>query len=214
MDNNNGNEKHFTNTQINGEKTQFLYTHKDPKIEKIANLTRQILDIINPDSETEIIKKTPIRYAEALTEFTSGYNENLDEKITKAIFNIDEYDDIIIIKDINFTSMCEHHILPFFGQVNIGYIPNKKILGLSKFPRMVQILSKKLHLQERLTKEIVDNIQKYLDPAGVVVHIEACHSCMCFRGVKSFDSKTVTLYSIGVMKEQQNQDKFLTLIKK
>jgi GTP cyclohydrolase I len=182
------------------------------KIEKISILMREILEIVYPNAKSEIKTRTPTRFAEALLEFTEGYNENLDELMTEAIFDSEDYHDLIIIKEINFSSICEHHLLPFFGECTIGYIPDQKILGLSKFPRLVNSLSKKMHLQERLTKEIAETINYYLKPRGAIVILNASHSCMCFRGVKSFDTKTETVYSLGELKDKNNYYKFFNLL--
>lgn len=207
-------DNNIKNEEIGTFVKRYSIVNKDPKIEKIANLMSEVLNIINPELRTSSnTLKTPVRFAEAIVEFTSGYDEHLDDKILKAIFDSENYDEIITVKDIVFSSLCEHHILPFFGQVSIGYIPNGKILGLSKFPRLVETLAKKLHLQERLTKEIADAINKYLNPKGVVVIIEASHSCMSLRGVKSFASKTKTMYTLGVFKEDNHLNNFMSLIK-
>ena len=186
----------------------------DSKVVKIAKLIKEMLEIINPNAEAEIINKTPFRYAEAMLEFTQGHQENALETISEAIFDSEGYNDIIIVRDINFNSMCEHHLLPFFGECTIGYIPNKKILGLSKLPRLVQTLSKKLQIQERLTKEIAENIHTALNALGVVVIISSIHSCMCFRGIKSFNAKTETIFTLGNMKDKENLDKFFNLLRK
>jgi GTP cyclohydrolase I len=179
---------------------------------RLAELIKEMLLILNPHSKNEILTKTPLRYAEAMMELTESNRKTYVEPFSEAIFESEGYDDMIVVKDINFNSICEHHLLPFFGHVSIGYLPNKKILGLSKFPRLVQLLSKKMTIQERLTKEIADNINSCLDAQGVVVRISSTHSCMCFRGIKSFNSKTETIYSIGQMKIKENLDKFFKLL--
>jgi len=144
-------------------------------------------------------------------EFTQGYNDDIDKIVSEAIFENEDYTDIIKIKKINFNSICEHHLLPFHGECTIGYVPDKYILGLSKFSRVVQSLSKKLQLQERLTREIGETINRILKPAGVVVEMNSIHSCMCFRGVKSFNSETSTIYTIGSMKENENLAKYFRM---
>jgi GTP cyclohydrolase IA len=184
------------------------------KVVQIAKLVKEMLEILNPNADNEIMSKTPFRYAEAMLELTQGQQENALETISDAIFDSEGYDDMIIVKDINFNSICEHHLLPFFGDCTIGYIPNGKILGLSKFPRLVRSLSKKMHIQERLTKEIAEHVNKALDPSGVVVLLTSTHSCMCFRGVKSFNSKTDTIYTIGALKQKENLDKFFSMLRK
>jgi GTP cyclohydrolase I len=198
----------FSNGELNKENGSNL------KSFKIAKLIKEMLEIVNPNLDEEIMSKTPFRYAEALLELTEGTSENQVELISGAVFNSQGFDDLIIVKDISFNSMCEHQLLPFFGECTIGYIPKDKILGLSKFPRLVGSLSKKLHIQERLTKEIADIINKVLTPEGVIVKLSSSHSCMCFRGVKSFNSKTDTIYTIGSMKDSKNLDKFFNLLRK
>jgi GTP cyclohydrolase I len=183
----------------------------DSKVEEISKLMKEILRIINPNLKDEIMSKTPIRYAKAMMEFTEGYSDDIDKIISNAVFENEDYNDMIKIKKINFNSTCEHHLLPFHGECTIGYIPNKHIMGLSKFSRLVQSLSKKLHLQERLTCEIAETINKILQPQGVVVEINSIHSCMCFRGVKSFNAETSTIYSIGSMKENDNLLKYFKI---
>jgi GTP cyclohydrolase I len=184
----------------------------DMQTSRLAKLIKEMLLILNPNPKEEILTKTPLRYAEAMMELTESNRKIYTDPFCEAIFDSEGYDDMIVVKKINFNSICEHHLLPFFGDVSIGYLPNKKILGLSKFPRMVQLLSKKMTIQERLTKEIAENINSCLDPHGVVVTMSSTHSCMCFRGIKSFNSKTETIYSIGQMKMQENIDKFFKLL--
>jgi GTP cyclohydrolase I len=184
------------------------------KVVQIAKLMKEMIEILNPNAESEIMSKTPFRFAEAMLELTQGQHENAMETISDAIFDSEGFDDIILVKHINFNSICEHHLLPFFGECTIGYIPDGKILGLSKFPRLVQSLSKKMHIQERLTKEIAEHINKALNPLGVVVMLSSTHSCMCFRGVKSFNSKTDTIYTLGSLRQKDNLDKFFSILKK
>lgn len=207
--NNNINNNNNINDKI---KSNNNLTQKE-KEEKISQLTKEILLLSNPEASEEIINKTPMRYAKALMEFTSGYNEDIKNLLNDAIFPSEDFNDLIIVKDINFVSNCEHHMLPFFGDCIIGYIPNKKILGLSKFPRLVNSLSKKFHLQERLTKDIGNTLNEYLEPKGIVVLVNARHSCMCFRGVKSWDSKTKTIFKLGCLKEKEYLDEFFNLLK-
>ncbi len=182
------------------------------KEEKIAEHMRQILLLANPDLTDELLEKTPIRYAKALTEFTEGYRDNIDYLLKDAVFTCENYKDLIIVQDITFISTCEHHLLPFYGECVIGYIPKQKILGLSKFPRLVNSLSKKFQLQERLTRDIAEVLNRYLEPEGVVVLMKASHSCMCFRGVKSLNSLTKTIYKLGTLNEKENMDRFMDLL--
>jgi GTP cyclohydrolase I len=182
------------------------------KQEKIELLMREILKTVNPNLQDEIMEKTPTRFAKALLDFTSSYDAKITDAIGEAVFDNEGYNELIIVQDINFSSICEHHLLPFFGTCNIGYIPKDKIFGLSKFPRLVEFLAKKMHLQERLTKEIAETVERFLDPQGVIVTIKSTHSCMCYRGIKSYDSKTQTIYTLGCMKKFENEQRFLTLL--
>jgi GTP cyclohydrolase I len=183
----------------------------DNKVEEISKLMKDVLRILNPNLKNDIISKTPARFAKALIEFTNGYDDDLDSIVSDAIFDNEDYNDIIKIKNINFSSLCEHHLLPFHGECSIGYIPNKLIMGLSKFSRIVQSLSKKLHLQERLTREIAESVFRILQPLGVVVEMNAVHSCMCFRGIKSYNAGTSSIYTIGLMKEKDNLNKYFKM---
>jgi GTP cyclohydrolase I len=201
------NTSDLSTTSKDGEKVEVS------KANKIAVLIKEMLEIINPNACEEVMTNTPLRYAKALMEFTSGYDEvPLGDG---GVFDNEGFDDLIIIKDINFNSMCEHHMLPFFGDCSIGYIPKDKILGLSKFPRLVQSISKKFQIQERLSKEIADELNKALDPVGVVVKITCSHSCMCFRGIKSFNAKTDSIFTTGCFRNDKNAlDKFFNLLGK
>jgi len=179
---------------------------------KIAEHMRQILLLSNPELTEELLEKTPLRYAKALTEFTQGYRDNIESLLRDAIFTCENYKDLIVVQDITFISTCEHHLLPFYGDCVIGYIPKQKILGLSKFPRLVNSLSKKFQLQERLTRDIAEVLNQYLEPEGIVVIMKASHSCMCFRGIKSWDSQTKTLYKLGTLNEKENLQRFMDLV--
>jgi len=203
----------YTNLNNNDNKKNNNNSTEKEKEEKISLLMKEILLLTNPEASEEIINKTPLRYTKALMEFTSGYNDNIETIIKDAIFPSENFNDLIIIKDINFVSTCEHHMLPFFGDCAIGYIPNEKILGLSKFPRLVNSLSKKFHLQERLTKDIANILEEYLQPRGIIVLINASHSCMCFRGVKSWGSTTKSIFKLGCLKEKEHLNEFFNLLK-
>jgi len=187
----------------------------DEKIDKeeiISNHMRNILEIANPDATEEIMEKTPMRYAKALSEFTEGYYQSIPKLLNDAIFECDNYFEPILVKEISFVSTCEHHLLPFFGEAAICYIPNQKILGLSKFPRLVQCVSKKFQLQERLTRDIANILNEYLSPKGIVVMMKAVHSCMCLRGVKSWNSETRTVYKLGAFEDKENFRMFMDLL--
>ncbi len=179
----------------------------------IKNLLSTLNDENNCISD-EILDKTPQRFLKAFSEFTSGYKVNLKDLIEGALFDSEDYDDIIIIDDIIFTSLCEHHLLPFSGKVTIAYIPAEKILGLSKFARVVQAFSNRLNLQERLTKQILDCLNQYLKPKGCIVEITSKHACMCLRGIKSIESNTRTLKSSGLFNDDEKlMRKFFSLRK-
>lgn len=182
-------------------------------IEKTKNLVRELLIEIGENPEREGLIKTPERVAKAFEFLTRGYQQNLDEIMNKAIFT-EKYDEMVIVKDIDFYSMCEHHMLPFFGKAHVAYIPNGKIIGLSKIPRLVDFFARRLQVQERLTQQIADTLNEYLKPDGVGVVIEAMHMCMMMRGVEKQNSIATTSAMHGSFKEdERTRAEFLTLIK-
>lgn len=182
-------------------------------IEKTKNLVRELLIEIGENPEREGLIKTPERVAKAFEFLTRGYQQNLDEIMNKAIFT-EKYDEMVIVKDIDFYSMCEHHMLPFFGKAHVAYIPNGKIIGLSKIPRLVDYFARRLQVQERLTQQIADTLNNYLKPDGVGVVIEAMHMCMMMRGVEKQNSIATTSAMHGSFKEdERTRAEFLTLIK-
>lgn len=182
-------------------------------IEKTKNLVRELLIEIGENPEREGLIKTPERVAKAFEFLTRGYQQNLDEIMNKAIFT-EKYDEMVIVKDIDFYSMCEHHMLPFFGKAHVAYIPNGKIIGLSKIPRLVDYFARRLQVQERLTQQIADTLNEYLKPDGVGVVIEAMHMCMMMRGVEKQNSIATTSAMHGSFKEdERTRAEFLTLIK-
>lgn len=158
---------------------------------KVSELVKQMLELFKIDTNTNGIKETPLRVAKMYEELLDGYNQ--DPKNIFKVFDIKSYEGLVIVSDIQFYSLCEHHMAPFHGKVNIGYVPDQKILGLSKFVRLVNIFSKRLQVQERLTQNIAETIMKYLQPKGVIVYIEAEHMCMSMRGVKKtwFNNKNI-----------------------
>jgi GTP cyclohydrolase I len=168
--------------------------------ERIEKLIRQILEEIGEDPNREGLKNTPKRIARMFEEIFSGYRQNLEEVINNAIFTAD-YDEMIVVKDIDFYSMCEHHLLPFFGVVHVAYIPNGKVIGLSKIPRIVEVFSRRLQIQEKMTVEIAEAINKAINPLGVAVVVEAIHLCSVMRGVKKHRAKMITSAMVGVFKE-------------
>ncbi len=181
---------------------------------KLENSVLTILNEIGEDPNREGLLKTPSRVAKSFEYLTDGYSKNIDEIMNSAIFN-EKYDEMVIVKDIDFYSMCEHHLLPFYGKIHIAYIPNGKIVGLSKIPRIVDVYSRRLQVQERMTQEIADTIEKYLQPHGVSVVAEGFHMCMMMRGVQKQNSITTTSAMHGIFKsDPRTRGEFLALIAK
>ncbi len=178
----------------------------------LEELTRELLVRVGEDPQREGLLRTPERFAKAFHYLTKGYNEDPAEVLNGALFSVD-YDEMVIVKDIEMFSLCEHHILPFFGKVHIAYIPKGKVLGLSKLPRLVDVFARRLQVQERLTVEIAEAIQNAIHPLGVGVVIEARHLCMMMRGVEKQHSATVTSSMIGAFRAQQTRQEFLALIR-
>ncbi len=176
-----------------------------------AELTREMLIRLGEDPQREGLLRTPERYAKALQDLTKGYREDPEEILQGALFNVD-YDEMVIVKDIEMFSLCEHHVLPFFGKVHIAYIPKGKVIGLSKVARLVEIFARRLQVQERLTVQIAETIQKIAQPLGVGVVVEARHLCMMMRGVEKQHSATVTSSMLGAFRAQQTRQEFLSLI--
>ena len=175
------------------------------------DLVREMLVRLGEDTEREGLLQTPERYAKALQYLTKGYHENPEEVLHGALFNVN-YDEMVIVKDIEMFSLCEHHMLPFFGKVHIAYIPKGKVIGLSKVARLVEIFARRLQVQERLTVQIAETIQKAAEPLGVGVVVEARHLCMMMRGVEKQHSATVTSSMLGAFRAQQTRQEFLSLI--
>ena len=174
-------------------------------------LAREMLVRVGEDPERDGLLRTPQRYAKALLDLTKGYREDPESIIRDALFNVD-YDEMVIVKDIEMFSLCEHHVLPFFGKVHIAYIPKGRVLGLSKVARLVEVFSRRLQVQERLTVQIAETIQNVVQPLGVGVVIEARHLCMMMRGVEKQHSATVTSSMLGAFRAQQTRQEFLSLI--
>ncbi len=174
-------------------------------------LVREMLVRVGEDTEREGLLQTPERYAKALKFLTKGYHEDPEEVLRGALFNVD-YDEMVIVKDIEMFSLCEHHMLPFFGKVHIAYIPKGRVIGLSKVARLVEIFARRLQVQERLTVQIAETIQKAAAPLGVGVVVEARHLCMMMRGVEKQHSATVTSSMLGAFRAQQTRQEFLSLI--
>lgn len=181
-------------------------------IDKVKDSVLTILNEIGEDPEREGLVRTPERVAKAYEYLTSGYSKDIETVLNKAIFE-EKYDEMVIVKDIDFFSMCEHHMLPFYGKVHVAYIPNGKIVGLSKIPRIVEVFARRLQVQERMTQEIAKTIDEYLSPKGVGVVAEAYHMCMMMRGVEKQNSYTMTSSMIGDFKEDaRTRGEFLDLI--
>lgn len=181
-------------------------------IEKTSLLIKNILFEIGENPEREGLIKTPERASKAYEYLTKGYNANIDEIINGAIFS-EDYDEMVIVKDIDFYSLCEHHILPFFGKIHVAYIPNGKVVGLSKIPRIVEAFSRRLQIQERLTTQIAKTLEEKLNPQGVAVVAEGYHMCMMMRGVEKQNSITTTSAMFGIFKEDvKTREEFLHLI--
>jgi GTP cyclohydrolase I len=181
--------------------------------EQIAFHYAEILKLLGEDISREGLLKTPERVAKALMFFTKGYKQDPDKILKSAVF-IEDYRQMVIVKDIDFFSMCEHHILPFFGKVHIAYIPNNAVTGLSKIPRIVEVFARRLQIQERMTTQIKNCIQDTLNPLGVMVVIEAQHTCMQMRGVEKQNSITTTSDFTGAFNQAKTREEFISLIKK
>ena len=171
----------------------------------------QILQLLGEDPEREGLVKTPERVSKAMSFLTQGMAQSPEEILRSAMFK-EDYRQMVIVKDIDFYSLCEHHMLPFFGKVHIGYIPNGYITGLSKLPRVVDVFARRLQVQERLTMQIKDCIQSALNPLGVIVVIEAQHMCMQMRGVEKQNSYTTTSDFTGAFREAKTREEFMQLI--
>jgi GTP cyclohydrolase I len=180
--------------------------------ESISSLMKEILKRLGEDPSREGLVRTPDRADKALRFLTSGYSMNLEKIINGALFTV-KYDEMVIVKDIEFFSLCEHHILPFFGKIHVAYIPRDKVIGLSKIPRIVDMFARRLQVQERLTQEVAECLQSVLNPRGVGVVCEARHFCMMMRGVEKQHSGAITSAMLGGFRDRkETRDEFLSLI--
>jgi len=180
--------------------------------ETIADLVRKMLILIGEDPNREGLRRTPERFEKAFRYLTSGYRQDPDKLLNGAMFSVC-YDNMVVVKDIELYSLCEHHLLPFFGKCHVAYIPNKKVVGLSKIARLVNMYARRLQIQERLTSQIAKAIQEKLSPEGVGVVVEARHLCMVMRGVEKQHSAAMTSAMLGAFREnKQTRDEFLSLI--
>ena len=182
----------------------------EPRIEQLIT---QVLKELGEDVQREGLDKTPERVAKALRYFTSGYGKDAKEILNGAMF-AEDYDEVVIVKDIDFFSMCEHHLLPFIGKCHVAYMPGRKIVGLSKIPRLVEMFSRRLQVQERLTNQIANTLNEVLQPRGVAVVMEAVHLCMMMRGVEKQNSKAITSAMLGAFRDRpETRAEFMELIK-
>src|SRR6476660_9026827 len=179
----------------------------------MQTLIRSLLEQLGEDPSREGLLKTPERVEKSMKFLTSGYAARIDDILNGALFSVD-YSEMVIVKDIDFYSMCEHHLLPFFGKCHVAYIPSNKVIGLSKIPRMVDVFSRRLQVQERLTNQIAATISDIVRPLGVAVVVEATHLCMSMRGVEKQNSFAVTSAMLGIFRDQaRTRMEFLELIK-
>jgi GTP cyclohydrolase I len=179
----------------------------------MQDLIRQLLAELGEDPTREGLVRTPLRVEKALRFLTSGYDANVDEVLNDALFSVD-YSEMVIVRDIDFYSLCEHHLLPFFGKCHVAYIPQQHVIGLSKVPRLVDVFARRLQVQERMTNQIAQTIQEKIDPLGVAVVCEGTHLCMSMRGVEKQNSFAVTSAMLGVFRDStRTRMEFLELIR-
>ena len=176
------------------------------------DLLREILRRLGEDPSRDGLQATPERVEKSMGFLTKGYRENPAEILRGALFD-EDYDEMVIVKDIEIFSLCEHHMLPFFGKVHVAYVPKGKVIGLSKIPRLVEVFARRLQIQERLTRQIAEAIQDAIDPQGVGVVIEARHLCMMMRGIEKQHSSTVTSAMLGCFRQKETRLEFLSLVR-
>jgi GTP cyclohydrolase I len=181
--------------------------------ETVADLVRRMLQLIGENPDRDGLRHTPERFEKALRYLTNGYHQDTEKLLNGAMFSV-TYDQMVLVKDIEVYSLCEHHMLPFFGKCHVAYLPDKKVVGLSKIPRLVNMFARRLQIQERLTNQIASAIQQKIAPLGVGVVIEARHMCMVMRGVEKQHSQTVTSAMLGSFRDNlQTREEFLSLIR-
>lgn len=202
-----------TNSKIAVDETPELSIPETEASGNIAELVRQIIVQLGEDPNREGLRRTPERFEKALRFLTSGYRQDPAKILNGAMFSV-TYDEMVVVKDIEVYSLCEHHLLPFFGKCHVAYIPNKKVVGLSKIARLVNMYARRLQIQERLTSQIAQTLDDQLSPQGVGVIVEARHLCMVMRGVEKQNSAAMTSAMLGVFREnKQTRDEFLSLIR-
>jgi GTP cyclohydrolase IA len=180
---------------------------------RLSSLVNELLTILGEDPRRDGLRRTPERVAKSLRELTSGYRTDVDSLINGALFDV-TYNEMVLVRDITFYSLCEHHLLPFFGTCHVAYVPDGKVIGLSKIPKIVKAFSRRLQVQERLTSQIAETLNDKLLPLGVAVVMEARHMCMEMRGAESLSSPTVTSAMVGVFrKDARTREEFLNLIR-
>jgi GTP cyclohydrolase I len=178
----------------------------------LAEHMREVLELLGEDPSREGLSQTPLRYEKAMRFLTSGYHTNLEHIVNGAIYHV-KCDEMVVVKDIEFFSMCEHHLLPFFGRAHVAYLPKDKVIGLSKIPRIVDMFARRLQLQERMTQQIADAVSAAISPRGVGVLVEARHFCMMMRGVEKQHSGTVTSTMLGAFRSSKaTRDEFLAVV--
>jgi len=188
-------------------------TSSTTKPDRLEETIRAMLGELGEDADREGLLKTPERVAQSLRFLTSGYDQDINKVLNDAVYSV-AYDEMVIVKDIEIFSMCEHHLLPFFGRCHVAYIPTKKVIGLSKIPRLVDVFARRLQIQERLTNQIAETIMETIKPQGVGVIIEAKHLCMIMRGVEKQNSVAVTSAMLGAFREdEQTRAEFLRLVR-
>ncbi len=206
-------ENNLKTTKRNQNKLSEMENYIDPKsISQLEHLVKNLLIELGEDPKRDGLKRTPNRVAKSFKYLTKGYFDNIDELLNDAIFN-EFYNEIIIVKNIDFFSLCEHHMLPFYGKCHVAYIPNRKIVGLSKIPRIVEMYSRRLQVQERMTTQIGEILEKVLNPKGVAVVAEAQHLCMMMRGVEKQNSIATTSCMLGEFRtNSKTRSEFLKLL--
>ncbi len=183
-----------------------------PREPSVATKMKEVLGMLGEDASREGLVRTPERYEKAMRFLTRGYEESLEHIVNGALFSV-QCDEMVIIKDIEFFSMCEHHLLPFFGKIHVAYLPKDKVIGLSKIPRIVNMFARRLQLQERLTQQVAEAVSQAISPRGVAVMAEARHFCMMMRGVEKQHSGTVTSTMLGAFRSNKaTRDEFLALV--